>query len=236
MHIPENTLYTTFILLVITTGALKSLNAEVYQLPPADDGNNTEQIYHVDIDNREFNHVIRIDQGIGEKAMTIGIVYAVQWSYYLTFQWNTIKQHGSFENWYSNMYQPHFDHDSYDYNLIYHTITGTYYYLFFRSRGHTKAGALMWSTISHLFFEFTIETITEPPSFQDMYQTPILGAVVGIGLEYMSNQLLNTEYTAAHIMGYLLNPFALLPFSSYEAASIPIVSTAYYGYALTFRF
>ncbi len=186
-------------------------------------------------DSREFRHVIRKDITAGEKLLTLGIVYSVQWSYYLAFQWDTIQEHGSYKN-YQNIYRPHFDRDSYNYNMILHTLTGNYYYLFYRSRGHTKVDSLMWSAISQLLFEFTIEVITEPPSFQDIYQTPILGAVMGITLEYLSCKLLSTDYTAAHILGYILNPFALFPFSSYEAAALPQVSYNYLGYAVTFRF
>lgn len=183
----------------------------------------------------EFRHVIWKDASAGQRLLELGIVYTVQWSYYLVFQWDTIQEHGSWKN-YQNIYQPHFDRDSYNYNLIYHTITGTYYYLFYRSRGNTKGRALMWSAISQLLFEFTIEVITEPPSFQDMYQTPIFGAIVGMGLEYLSTMLLNTDCVAAHILGYVLNPFALLPFSSYETAAIPMVTRTGVGYSLSFRF
>ena len=185
---------------------------------------------------KKYQHVIRHDIPVSEQLLTLGFVYAIQWGYYVTFQNETIKDHGSFKNWYTNMYKPHFDYDSYDYNLILHTLTGTYYYLFFRSRGHTKAAALRWGMISQLLFEFTIETATERPSFQDMYQTPVFGAVVGMSLEYVSNTLLSTDSVIAHILGYLLNPFALFPFSSYETANVPIVAKSYFGYALSFRF
>jgi len=183
-----------------------------------------------------FRHVIRTDISTGDNILNLSIAYSVLWAYYLGFQWETIQEHGSFKNWYSNMYQPHFDHDSYNYNLIMHSLAGNYYYLFYRYRGHTKGGALLWSAVTQILFEFTVETITEPPSFQDIYQTPILGAVLGISLEYLSCKLLSTNYTAAHILGYILNPFALFPFASYESVSIPVVTTDTIGYRLTFRF
>ncbi len=197
---------------------------------------NRETILENKDSGNKFRHVIRDDISTGEQLLTIGFVYAIQWGYYVTFQSETIKEHGSFKNWYSNMTKPHFDKDNYNYNLIYHTMTGTYYYLFYRSRGYSKAGSLMWSTISQLLFESPIETATEPPSFQDMYQTPVFGAVVGMTLEHLSNMLLSTDSTFAHIIGYIFNPFALFPFSSYTSSSTPIVSKSYYGYALSFRF
>ena len=185
---------------------------------------------------RVFRHVVRKDISVGEKLLTLGIVYTVQWGYYLIFQWDTIKKYGSFSNWYTNIYQPHFDRDSYDYNLIWHTLTGTCYYLFFRSRGHTKSEALLWGFLSQLLFEFTIETMTEKPSFQDMFQTPVLGAVVGIALEWLSNKLLSTNCAMAHLLGVILNPFALMPWSSYRIVSSSQITSSRTSYAVTIRF
>ncbi|MCP4138146.1 MAG: DUF3943 domain-containing protein [bacterium] len=185
---------------------------------------------------REFRHVIREDISGSERLITFGLIYTVQWGSYLISQWETLHEHGSFKNWYTNMYQPHFDRDSYDYNLIYHTITGAYYFLFFRSRGYTKGASLMWSFLAQFLFEFTVETATEQPSFQDLYQTPVLGAIIGMILESASNALLSTDYVAAHVLGYILNPFAILPFSSYEVSGGVQVSNNTIGYGITFRF
>ena len=185
---------------------------------------------------RDFRHVVRDDISLTEKLATLGIVYGVQWSYYLIFQWDTIQSHGSFKNWYSNMYQPHFDRDSYNYNLILHTLAGNYYYLFFRSRGHTKVNSVLWAALSQLLFEFTIEVITEPPSWQDMYQTPIFGSILGMGMEFLSAELLSTDSRAAHVLGYILNPFAMFPFSSYSVTGAPLVSTNFGGYVVRVSF
>jgi hypothetical protein len=39
------------------------------------------------------------------------------------------------------------------------------------------------AAISSALFEFTVEVYTEPASVQDLYQTPILGSILGLGLE-----------------------------------------------------
>lgn len=184
----------------------------------------------------KFRHVVRHDIGIGEMFLNVGIVYTAQWAYYLIFQREPIQEMGSFKNWYTNMYQPHFDLDSYYYNIIMHSLAGMSYYLFYRSRGYSKGMAFLWGFVSQVLFEFTIETITERPSFQDLFLTPTLGTLVGITVEYISNALLSTNCIAAHILGYILNPFALLPFSSYEVVSSPRITTTAIGYSVAFRF
>lgn len=183
-----------------------------------------------------FRHVVRHDIGIGERFLNLGVVYIGQWAYYLIVQRDTIMEVGSFKNWYTNMYQPHFDLDSYFYNIVMHSLAGMSYYLFYRSRGYSKLGAFLWGFVSQLLFEFTIETITEKPSFQDLFQTPMLGTLLGITIEYLSNALLGTNCKAAHVLGYILNPFALLPFSSYEVISSPRVTTTGVGYSFAIRF
>ncbi|MBN1531287.1 MAG: DUF3943 domain-containing protein [Spirochaetes bacterium] len=183
-----------------------------------------------------FQHVLRNDITLRERFVNVGIVYAFQWVYYFAFQWETIRKHGSFRNWYTNIYQPHFDKDSFDYNLIGHTLSGTCYYLFFRSRGYSKSGSLLWGFAAHLLFEFTIEVVTEQPSIQDMFQTPVLGALVGMTLEYLSCRLLSMPYTIAHIAGYILNPFALLPGSNYRFSPSFDPSGKTMVISLSFRF
>ncbi len=172
-----------------------------------------------------FVHVTKDSIGFDEKLFNIGFVYAMQWIYYGTVQGENIKENGSFKNWHSNMYKIQMDKDSYDYNLVLHTLTGNGYYLFFRSRGYSKHESMAWSFVSQFLFEFTVETITEPPSIQDLYQTPVLGTLAGITSEYLSLMLLNSKYSAVRFWGYVLNPFTLLDISSYEVRSVPVITS-----------
>jgi len=197
-----------------------------------------EEYAHDDYQGTEkkFIHITRTDISLKEKLATTALLYAGQWGYYAASQRKTIAQEGSFKNWYNNMYKVHLDKDSYDYNIILHTLAGNYYYLYYRSRGYSKPITLLWSTISVLLFEFTIETTTERPSWQDIYQTPVLGFVLGVGFESLSTFLLNIDNPVASFFGYLLNPFAVFPFSYYEINAVPLLGTNYAGYGLLIRF
>lgn len=139
------------------------------------------------------------------------MVYAAQWTYYLVVQKKEIEKYGSFDNWLNYPRNPHYDRDSFEYNLYRHTLAGQYYYLFYRSRGYSEQNAFIWSTLSSFAFEFTIETVTERPSYQDLYQTPVYGTVLGVGVEKLSNYLHDSETWLGHLAGYILNPFTLLP-------------------------
>ena len=81
--------------------------------------------------------------------------------------------------------------------------------------------ALAMTTVSSTLFELTVETLTEPASFQDLYQTPILGTVLGLGIETLSMSLLNSGYTAGKIIGHLINPATLLPVYEGRTLIIP---------------
>ena len=232
----RNLLHITFLtIILITTNAWSGEDKVIkINIDTGDIGTEiqSEPVQH----GRSFIHVVSNDITGTDRMINLGLVYTAQWVQYFALQWNTIMQDGSFQNWYSNMVQPHFDRDSYNYNLITHTYAGSLYYLFFRSRGYTKTETLLWAFISQLLFEFTIETITEKPSFQDMFQTPVLGALLGMTFEYLSGLLLSTDFIPAHILGYILNPFAMLPFSGYQLESQPIVGEENMGYKISFRF
>jgi hypothetical protein len=147
----------------------------------------------------------------GEVAFNFGLVYASAWAFYLVSQNHTIIDEGSFQNWATYWYQPHFDNDSFEYNLFKHTLVGQGYYQFYRSRGYDVKRAFVWTFLSSLAFELTIETVTERPSFQDIYQTPVYGTILGIGLEKLSQACHRTETALGHVCGYLFDPFTLIP-------------------------
>ena len=66
--------------------------------------------------------------------------------------------------------------------------------------------------ISSALFEFTVEIYTEPASVQDLYQTPIFGSLIGVGIERLSLYLLNTGNAFGRFFGHLLNPSTLFWF------------------------
>ncbi len=166
----------------------------------------------------------------------IGVLYLGQWAYYLTGQHENMMENGSFHNWHSNMARPHFDKDSYEFNLVAHSLTGAGYYGYYRAYGNTLGRSLAMSITSSLLFEFTVETITERPSFQDMYQTPILGAVVGMTVEQLSLRCLSSSWAGVRGIGYLLNPFTLVPGSSWQVKFVPELTAKSAGGRLAFLF
>ncbi len=154
----------------------------------------------------------------------VSLLYAGQWAYYLAAQADALQQEGSFRNWYSYPASPHFDKDFYDYNLIRHTLAGSLYYGYYRTFGATRQRSLALSTVSVLLFEFTIEVATEPPSWQDIYQTPVLGALLGMGMEDLSLACLRSPRRPVRVVGYLLNPFVLVPGGAWRLEPDPEAS------------
>jgi hypothetical protein len=176
------------------------------------------------------------DQPASTRALNFGIVYGAQWTYYLISQHETIEHYGSFKNWTENPLKPHFDKDDIDYNVIKHTWTGSTYYLFYRSRGYTQLQSFLWSVASSFAFEFTVETVTEAPSFQDLYQTPVYGTIVGIGADHLSCYFHSLGTWPGRALGYLFNPFTLLPFSKYGFEAVPVAGREGVGATLAVRF
>ncbi len=148
-------------------------------------------------------------------------LYAGQWAYYLLSQTDALGQEGSFRNWYSNPASPHFDKDFYDFNLVRHTMAGSLYYGYYRAFGDTRQRSLALSTVSVLLFEFTIEVATERPSWQDIYQTPVLGALLGMGLEDLSLACLRSPWKPVRALGYVFNPYVLVPGSAWRLGPDP---------------
>lgn len=185
---------------------------------------------------KKFVHDTRYDIPAGEQALTFGALYLAQWGIYIIDQNDKIRSQGSFKNWQENPFRPHFDNDNFKYNLIWHTVTGQLYFQYYRSRGYTEISAFAWTVLSSLAFEFTIETVTEPPSFQDIYQTPVFGTVIGLSFERLSNYLHSQDTWATHALGYLFNPFTIFPFSKYKFQTAPMVSNKEVGAIFTMQF
>ncbi|UYL07895.1 innate immunity activator family protein [Bdellovibrio sp. SKB1291214] len=171
-----------------------------------------------------------------ELAVNFGMVYGAQWAVYLVTQHETIQEHGSWDNFFSYPLRPDFDKDSFDYNIVKHAISGNYYYLFYRSRGYSEVEAFQWTILSSLAFEFAVETFTERPSFQDMYQTPVYGTLLGMGAERASEDFLKRESKFAHVFGYLLNPFELIKDKKSDVTSMPIIQPDSLGLLVSWRF
>ncbi len=208
----------SFVLILRGLGSPESLHAQEKSAP----GDSYVQVSREDISS-------------SEKAANFGFLYLVQWGAYYASQESVIRDHGSLKNMGENFGKPHFDKDHFNWNLTKHTLTGQYYYLFYRSRGYGKQSSFHWSVLSSLAFEFTIETLTERPSYQDIYQTPVFGTIVGMGAEKLSLYFHSLQTLPTTVLGYLFNPFTVLPYpySSYQIAWAPMQNGKNKGIALT---
>ncbi|WP_373997888.1 DUF3943 domain-containing protein [Bdellovibrio bacteriovorus] len=159
-----------------------------------------------------------------QRVLDFSAVYGAQWTVYLITQKDTITDHGSWDNFFSYPLHPEFDKDSFDFNIFKHALSGNYYYLYYRYRGYEQTDAFLWTFLSSLAFEFAVETYTEKPSIQDIYQTPIYGTLVGMGFERLSTYFRAKDSVALRSLGYILNPFTLLPNHPENVAALPQVS------------
>lgn len=159
-------------------------------------------------------------QKLGHFSLVVGTQAAI---YYVT-QEEIIREHGSWKNWIQHPLMPHFDKDNFDFNIIKHSFVGHYYYLFYRSRGYSERSSFFWAVGSSAFFEFGIETITERPSFQDLYLTPVFGTILGMGMERMSRYFHSFHTMPTTLIGFLFNPMTLIPGANCECSVQPTVS------------
>ncbi len=216
-----------FVLLFVVQNTAQQLNQNYF---------NNKLISNIpaqsNVSSPELIHINR-DISFNETLVNLGLVQAVFLGGYVIGQYDNIKENGSFKNWYTNMTKTHFDKDSYDYNIITHIGNAHYAYLFYRSRGHTKINSFVLTTIGSTVFEFLIETVTEPPSIQDLWQTPVLGSLLGMCTESLSLYLLNRNHIVTDVLGYIFNPFTILPFSYYETRTLPVITDKYKGVSLS---
>lgn len=161
-------------------------------------------------------------------------MYTAQWSVYLLTQEDGIREHGSWKNFFKHMSEPTFDKDSFDYNIYKHTLVGQYYYLFYRFRGYSQGDAFLWTFLSSLAFEFAVETYTERPSIQDIYQTPIYGTLLGMAAERTSNYLHSRDSVLLKGLAYIINPFTIL--AHLDVGLSPRIQKDSVGLQATWRF
>lgn len=152
------------------------------------------------------------DHTFTESAKLVGYVYAASWVGYPLSQPKVFRDQGSFTNYRKNFGHLVFDRDEPFWNWLVHPLSGSQLFLFYRANGYGRINSLAMSFISSTLFEFTVEIYTEPASIQDLYQTPILGSILGVGLETLSLYLINTGNALGKIIGHTINPWTLFKF------------------------
>jgi hypothetical protein len=187
-------------------------------------------------EDKRYVHIEEAHISAGERVVNFSILYGLQWGTYVITQHETIRTQGSFANWTHNPFKPHFDLDGINYNIFAHSYVGHLYYQYYRAQGYGQAASFLWTAISSTAFEFAIETATEQPSFQDLYQTPIFGTLLGNGFERVSFYFHSMDVWPARALGYLFNPFSLIPGSSYGWVVVPVVNPQAPGMAVSWTF
>lgn len=157
-----------------------------------------------------------------DNAKNIGILYGLAWVFYPVVQPKVFNGAGGWRDYKKNLGKVVFDKDEPFWNFFVHPLTGSQLYLLYRADGYTRMEAFGMTFVTSALFEFTIEIFTEPASIQDLYQTPVLGSAIGLGLEKLSLYSLNTGTTFGKIFGHLINPATLLPI--YEGRTLIIPS------------
>lgn len=198
------------------TASTSTLNPDNYKLGPKEDLTSQEHIrYHYQYFDRYHS--------LGESSVDLGIIYGVSWLFYPVFQHEDFDS-GSWTEYKENFGKLVFDQDEPYWNWLVHPLTGSQLYLFYRSRGYSRIDSFTMTFISSALWEFTVEIYSEPASIQDLYQTPVLGSLLGLGLETLSMFLLNQESPMSNLFGYIFNFYTL--FGWYDG-KIQIVPSYY---------
>lgn len=156
-----------------------------------------------------------------ESLKHIAAIYGVTWVAYPLSQPSVFKDKGSWKNYRRNFGQIVFDKDEPFWNWFVHPISGSQLYLYYRANGYNRIDSLGMAFISSTLFEFTVEIYTEPASIQDLYQTPVIGSFLGVGLENLSLYLLNSGNAFGKVIGHILNPATLFWFYEGKVQLIP---------------
>ncbi len=146
-----------------------------------------------------------------ERILHLGVVYGVSWTLYPLFQPEVMMgEKGAWHEYRQNIGRTVFDQDEPFWNWIVHPISGSQLFLFYRAMGYTRTDSFAMTFVSSALFEYTIEIYSEPASYQDLYQTPVLGSVFGYGIELLSTDLLNRPSRLAQFFGRVINPLSYI--------------------------
>ncbi len=169
------------------------------------------------------------DHSASESWAHLGGIFLVSTAFYPITQPSIFrdKSKGSFDKYRYNFGRVVFDQDEPFWNWIVHPISGSQLYLYYRANGYTKASSMLMTFASSTIFEFAVEIYSEPASVQDLYQTPMLGTILGFGLEHLSLYFLNTGNPLGKFFGHLLNPSTLFWFYEGKVELYPEVYKDY---------
>jgi len=124
-------------------------------------------------------------------GMTVmGVIYSLPSE---TSNWDkeTFKSHPLWWNWHYNVTRgPVFDNDSFLINYIEHPYVGSAYYVWGRGAGLSrKESAALSILLSMVYWEYGWEALIEPPSWQDLIVTPLVGSFIGEGVWQLKQKI-----------------------------------------------
>jgi len=85
----------------------------------------------------------------------------------------------SLEKWKENVTNPVWDDDEWWVNYILHPYWGATYYIRARERGFERTQSFWYSVLLSTLYEYGVEALFEPVSFQDLIVTPVAGSLLG---------------------------------------------------------
>lgn len=164
----------------------------------------------------------REDHTFSERAGHLAFIFGLSTVLYPATQPDILKsENGSWRKYGQNFGRLVFDHDEQFWNYLVHPLSGSQKFLFFRTMGYSEMDAVMMTFFSAVLFEFTIEVYSEPASVQDLFNTPIIGAVLGIGIGKASHALLNSGSGIGKFFGHLINPSSFFFSGEKQAFLVP---------------
>jgi len=152
---------------------------------------------------------------LSQWALDTAVISTVTWG--LTLGLNANIRNGvvnsSSEQWGDNLnHWPEWNDDSDAVtNYVAHPLVGAGWFLAYRSRGHGLVASSLGLMFQSFFLEYVIESPHNIPSAHDLVFTPLLGIPIGYGLDTASLYFLKKQDTNWRYLGYVFNPFHLLP-------------------------
>lgn len=130
--------------------------------------------------------------------------------------WNKkeIRDTPLFERWWNHVREgPVWDKDNWVFNYILHPYGGAAYYMSARTQGCSAINSFLYGfAVSTIFWEYGIEAFNEIPSYQDIFITPIVGAIMGEAFYKLKRRILqdDTSLFGSRLLGnitlFLIDP------------------------------
>jgi hypothetical protein len=118
---------------------------------------------------------------VGYQALAFGVLWVSPES---VSRWSTEQKHGyDFSKYVDNVRHPVVDKDKFWINYVAHPYCGAVYFLDARGRGFGPWGSFFYAVLASGLYEFGTEAFAEPASVQDIFVTPIGGALLGMAVE-----------------------------------------------------